>query len=594
MELTSGLSNYSNQNCPLSEYPRPAMKRDSYINLNGTWDYAFTKDSEFPDSYDGTILVPFSPETSLSGVNRQLQPDEFLWYHRFFTNPSAFGSRVLLHFGAVDQKADVYINQTLVSTHCGGYLPFYADITDALLPGQNSLLVRVQDVSDTSYHARGKQKLTRGGMFYTAQSGIWQTVFLECVPCVYIKDIQTKIDYDKGEAAFYLDICDCNAKPSANAPSGSISIYDNDKLVAVCPFDENHLAVAVLPEFHPWSPETPFLYTATVTFGLDRIETYFAMRKISIAKDSDGVLRMMLNNKPYFQNGLLDQGYWPESLYTPPSDEAMIKDIKTAKELGFNLLRKHAKIEPDRWYYHCDRLGMLVWQDMVNGGSTYDSWFVTYFPTICPWLARRTKDSSYHKFSRDSQEGREEFTNEVKAAYDALKSHPCIVMWVLFNEGWGQFDTCRLTTLLKSLDSDRLIDSSSGWFDQKCGDVRSLHIYFTPMHFTAGDRALILSEFGGYTLPVTNHMYSDKIYGYRHYKDKEELTDAIVKTYRNKIIPGIKKGLCASIYTQVSDIEDEINGLMTYDRMILKVNPDKIKAMNEKVNAINQEVNAIN
>ncbi len=566
---------------PLQEYPRPTLQRDSYINLNGYWDYAITNDKKMPHAFDGQIVVPFSPESDLSGVNRKLLPSQFLWYHRTIHDPrSDMSERVLLQFGAVDQYCGVYINKRLVVKHMGGYLPFHADITDFLTEGENDLMVLVRDVSDTSYHSRGKQKLKNSGMFYTAQSGIWQTVFMECVPVTYIQSIKITPQYDDSTVDIQLAI---GGTPTNENMVGRITIHDDVGSFYEL-FDLDAHTIIPLPNFKSWSPEHPFLYQATITYGRDTVHTYFAMRKIATSADDKGIMRIYLNNRPYFQNGLLDQGYWPESLYTAPSDEALIYDIVTAKSLGFNLLRKHAKIEPERWYYHCDRLGMLVWQDMVNGGSKYHSWFVTYFPTIFPKLATLVNDNNYHLSSRTSKAGRQEFARETEQMITHLYHHPCIVMWVPFNEGWGQFDTVTITKKIQRLDPTRLVDSSSGWFDQKCGDVRSLHIYFTAMKFRPEKRAVVLSEFGGYTLRVPDHTYSDSTYGYRHYKSKEDLTNAIVATYEKKLLPGIQNGLCATVYTQVSDIEEEINGLMTYDRKILKVDTDKIKEINERLN----------
>lgn len=579
MKLKSVFSENINSK-PLTEYPRPCMERQSYINLNGFWDYAITKDSTFPKHYDGTILVPFSPETDLSTVNRQLQPDEYLWYHRRIDDPRKNPEeRVLLQFGAVDQFAKIYVNGKFVCKHNGGYLPFTADITDFLTKSDNSLVVLVQDKSDTSYHTRGKQKLKNGGMFYTAQSGIWQTVFMECVPQTYVRTIKATPNYDKSSIAIQLSVHHLDSKVQ---PKAHIVIHQEGHEVKAS-FDSDDTVTIPLPDFQPWSPEQPYLYQATITYGDDVLQTYFAMRKVEVKKDSKGILRIFLNNQVYFQTGLLDQGYWPESLYTPPSDEAMIYDIQTAKSLGFNMLRKHAKIEPDRWYYHCDRLGMLVWQDIVNGGSNYHPWFVTYFPTVFPKLAAKMKDNKYNLLSRASKAGREEYLSELKETVDALYHHPSIVIWVPFNEGWGQFDAVSVTDKLRQYDSTRLIDSTSGWFDQGCGDVRSLHIYFTPFKFKPTDRAVVLSEFGGYTLRVPEHTYSDGTYGYRHYKTKTELTNAIAKTYTNKLLPGIDQGLCATIYTQVSDIEEEINGIMTYDRKVLKVDAEIMKSLNEQL-----------
>ena len=601
MNLKTRFSNFIDREHPLQEYPRPLLRRNSYFNLNGYWDYAITETNEFPSHYDGKILVPFSPECSLSEVNRQLKPEQFLWYHCILTDPRAKPSEcILLQFGAIDQTAEIYLNQNYIASHQGGYLPFSVDLTEAFLPGENSLLLKVTDVSDTSYHARGKQKLESSGMFYTAQSGIWQTVFMECVPQTYIKSLTITPNFDENSVTFSLVTNQNETLPSSQEQNkglgnalGKITILkqgalvngmehwkEEDRILCVTIKDSNPLTLS-LPLMSSWTPEHPYLYDVLLELGEDVVQSYFAMRKISIDYDKNNIPRILLNNQPYFQNGLLDQGYWPESLYTPPSDEAMIYDISIAKELGFNLLRKHAKIEPSRWYYHCDRLGMLVWQDFVNGGSSYRTWFVTLFPTLLPRVSMKIKDSSYSLFSRSDELGKEEYLSEMEQTVASLYNHPSIVLWVPFNEGWGQFDSIKITDKLSALDSTRLIDSASGWFDQGCGDVKSLHIYFTPMHFNASNRALVLSEFGGYTLRIPSHTFNDATYGYRYYKSRDSLTNAIVSVYKNKIIPGIEKGLCATVYTQLTDIEEEINGLMTYDREILKVDQKQIIEMNQ-------------
>lgn len=609
MSLKTDFSDFSTKMPPLQEYPRPLLKRSSYYNLNGYWDYAITNTDKKPSSYEGKILVPFSPESSLSGVNRQLMPAEFLWYHRTIHDPRTNNSeRVLLQFGAVDQTADIYINDCHLLSHQGGYVPFCVDITEQLTEGENTLLVMVTDVSDSSYHARGKQKLECSGMFYTAQSGIWQTVFMECVPSTYIQNLKMTPDIDTNSITFELTIAGNDVsynpghknsiliskgsanprKSSANSRKSSANSRKDIEIEQEIP---SSYVTIKLPDAHYWTPEDPYLYEVTITYGDDVVESYFAMRKISIGMDHSKILRLFLNNEPYFHNGLLDQGYWPESLYTPPSDEGMIYDITLAKDLGFNMLRKHAKLECSRWYYHCDRLGVLVWQDFVNGGSSYRSWFVTIFPTIFPRLASLIKDNTYRLFSRSDELGKEEYLSDMKHTVGYLYNHPSIVLWVPFNEGWGQFDSVKITEYLRSLDQTRLIDSASGWFDQGCGDVRSLHIYFTPMRFRPYDRALVLSEFGGYTLRIPSHTYSNSTYGYRHYKTSQALTNAIVSVYERKIIPGIEKGLCATVYTQLSDIEEEINGLITYDRKILKVEKERIQKMNQHCKAQASKVN---
>lgn len=579
--LSTNFSKEINNKNILPEYPRPNLERNSFINLNGYWEYAFTTTTHLPSEYEGKILVPFSPESALSGVNRRLNPNEYLWYYRTFHSPiTDTNNRLILHFGAVDQTATVYINQKKAATHHGGYLPFSIDITDFIKDDLNSLIVKVKDVTDTSYHSRGKQKLNPSGMFYTPVSGIWQTVWMECVPANYVENIIITPKYDDESVHIKLITKD-NTSPPIGQDSIEVIIYADKTIVAKENLQGIYEKTIKLNEIHSWSPEHPFLYDVKVTYKDDCIVSYFAMRKFSTGLDNNGTMRLFLNNQPYFHNGLLDQGYWPESLYTPPSDEAMIYDIMSAKKLGFNMLRKHAKIEPLRWYYHCDRIGMLVWQDMVNGGTSYHMWFVTYIPTIFSMLAKKMKDNLYHLFSRYDELGRNEFIKETKETVMLLYNFPCVAVWVLFNEGWGQFDAVKITNYVRTLDTTRTIDSTSGWFDQNTGDVRSLHIYFTPLRFKKESRTVVLSEFGGYALKLKDHSYSNKTYGYRIYKSKTTLTNAYNKLYRKKIIPGLDDGLSACVYTQLTDVEEEINGLLTYDRKVFKVDENTIKKINK-------------
>lgn len=574
-EFSAGLSDHT----ILSEYPRPSMVRTSYLNLNGLWHYTFTKEDSFPQQYDGQILVPFSPESALSGVMRQLQPDETLWYMRPLSvvRPQP-GKRLLLHFGAADQYAQVYINRTEAGSHSGGYLPFTLDITDFVFSGDNELLVKIRDVSDTSWHSRGKQSLHPGGMFYTAQSGLWQTVWAEVVPDNYIEGIFYFPDFDNSslhvkvvtawESELTCTITGDGAEPI------TLSAATNEEFVVE------------LPGFHPWSPEDPFLYQVKLRAGQDRVSSYFAMRKCDIQTDASGKRRFFLNNRPYFQAGVLDQGYWPEGLYTAPSDAAFIADITRMKELGFNMLRKHAKIEPERFYYHCDRLGMLVWQDMVNGGTPYHSWFVTYLATLMNWRHISYSDQKKHRklLSRRDEEGCREFLQEMEETIAFLYNHPCIVVWVPFNEGWGQFDAAQTAERIRELDATRLVDHASGWFDQKGGDIVSLHYYFFTLKFKAESRrALALTEFGGYSCSIPEHSACDKVYGYKKFNAAGPLTCAYKDLIEKTVLPAVEKGISATIYTQLSDIEEETNGIYTYDRKICKLDPDVVRRLNQKL-----------
>lgn len=562
----------------LDAYPRPQMRRSHYINLNGYWHYAITKTRRRPDKFDGKILVPFSPEAPLSGVSRQLQPKEVLIYERSLplnAVPSD-SQRCILHFGAVDQFASVVINGQPICSHIGGYFPFSADITDYLRDGQNLLTVYVEDRSDTSYHSTGKQKLKRGGMFYTAQSGIWQTVWMEMVPSIYIQELHITPQYEKetvhvsvrlnrplytvhGDNAVFCHVIDANG----DIVSKGICTNHSDSLCEYsCYCDVNQM--------QSWSPENPYLYQLRVCAGEDQVTGYFAMRTFTIEPDDAGHPRFCLNHEPLFLNGVLDQGYWPDGLYTAPSDEALIFDIQTMKDLGFNMLRKHVKIESARWYYHCDRLGMIVWQDMVNGGG-YSAPFMTWIPAVLPSFKTHFSDKCYALFCRKNVHGREEFIQECKDAVAALKCFPCISTWVIFNEGWGQFDSKELTTMFRELDDTRLIDAASGWFDRRQGDFKSEHNYFDKQFVLPSKRAFVISEYGGYTCRIEDHVSTSSVYGYKVFLSQEAFRKGYEKLIADEIQPLIEKGLCGAVYTQVSDIEDEVNGLLTYDRKVCKL-----------------------
>ena len=552
---------------PHPEYPRPALRRDHWQNLNGPWQAAFTPSSARPARFDRDILVPFSPEAPLSGVNRQLKPDEFLHYHRSFTAEYKADDRVLLHFGAVDHACTVYVNGREIGSHEGGYLPFTFDVTDALCAGENDLYLCVQDPSDTGHQARGKQKLKRGGMYYTAQSGIWQTVWLETVPAKHITQLEITPDL----SASCIRICAEGNLPDACA-GALCKAYAEGKLLSQCTLDQDGCAQLSLPDPHLWSPEDPFLYDLTLELPSgDRVQSYFAMREYGIARDARGVLRFTLNGKPILLNGLLDQGYWPEGLYTAPDDDALIQDIARVKAMGFNLLRKHAKIEPQRWYYHCDRLGMIVWQDMPNGGGRYNAWFVTYAINVLQPLLRRFPDRFYRLLARTDARERERYYDELAQMVQLLSAHPCIGCFVPFNEGWGQFDAQKATALVRSLDKQkRPVDEASGWFDQGGGDVDSIHNYFYPLRVKpAKDRVVALSEYGGIAWPC--RLTTDKTYGYGTAKTQEEFAARYEKLMLSSVRPQIARGLSALVYTQVSDVEDEINGLFTYDREVQKL-----------------------
>ena len=568
--LTTPWGERLEENRILTEYPRPQMRRDSYLNLNGRWEYAITDSDEPPLRWDGTILVPFSPESALSGVGRTLRPGETLWYRREVTVPEGFlprDGRLLLHFGAVDQEAAVYLNGVLLGSHTGGYNAFTLDATDALGP-RNILVVRVHDVTDAGFHSRGKQKTRRGGIWYTPQSGIWQTVWMEAVPRYYIESLRIVPLFDQSavEVTVY-----CSQPLQCEATVDGRTV----------PFTSGEAARIPMPDFRAWSPEDPFLYDLTVTLGEDRIESYFGMRKIEVRADRGGVMRLFLNGEPYFHSGLLDQGYWPDGLYTAPSDEALIFDIRTAKAMGFNLLRKHIKVEPMRWYYHCDRLGMLVWQDMPSGGGKYR--FSTVTLPLVTGVHRR--DNRYRAFARASSQGRAEYMDELEEMVLQLFNAPSVALWVPFNEGWGQFDSTRVMERLRALDPTRPVDPASGWHDQGAGDLRSLHVYFKPFRFRRDrrGRALALSEFGGYNLRVDGHCFSQKDYGYRRLPDAAALWRDFARLYERQVLPAVPRGLCAAVYTQLSDVEDELNGLMTYDRRVVKLDAEDVRELNDRL-----------
>lgn len=582
----------------LEEYPRPLLMREDYQILNGWWDYAFTIDYKQPQQYEGRILVPFSPEAALSGVGRQLKPDEYLWYRRNFDLPGwdreKGQNRILLHFGAVDQSCEVRINGHKVKRHTGGYLPFEVDISRYAQESANELIVAVKDLSDTSYHSKGKQKLNAGGMFYTAQSGIWQTVWLEKVPETYIKEIKTVPDIEKKIIRIKVSSSYSTDKKNVDKLSRNLPIEIKIRKPGLYPdpvvkpsqiSTEDMLETAVLAvsdkwieipieSISLWNCETPYLYYFEVKLGDDRAISYFAMRKFSLeTKVHEEFLRICLNGEVQFQNGVLDQGYWPESLYTPPSDAAMIFDIQEMKKTGFNMVRKHLKIEPQRWYYHCDRLGIVVWQDMVNGGSYYKHWFVTYGATLLSWLRIPMRDVYPRLLSREAKAGRLEFIREMKETIRLLGNHPSIAAWVIFNEGWGQFQTEDMTRIVRRLDPNRLIDQASGWFDQGGGDFSSLHNYFFKLFIRPErERASVLSEFGGYSYREPGHCAKEKLYGYGICKNKKDLEKRFLERWQGvrNLIP---QGLSASIYTQWTDVEEEVNGVFTYDREVRKIEP---------------------
>ena len=577
------------------EYPRPQLRRNNYRMLNGRWNYAITASDVTllpgsPIPADGQILVPFSPESLLSGVNRQLQPDEHLWYERSIAfseedlAQKENGLHCILHFEAVDQQAVVYINGREVASHICGYLPFEADITDFIGNAPLLLQVRVRDESDTSWYTRGKQSLNRGGIFYTAQSGIWQSVWYEWVPENYIRILKITPNLDTGSVTIELA-----SEKEFSSVSCTVYKADDSFTTDILPGKRTMALVGVavtressapntlkltLPEKDvcPWTPETPFLYSFTIIADKDLIHGYFALRSFTVEPDEKGIMRFCLNHKPYFLHGLLDQGYWSDGLMTAPCDEALLFDIRLAKKTGFNMLRKHIKVEPKRWYYHCDRLGMIVWQDMVNGGTSYHLPKIFHLYSVSPTTSFRIKDSRYKVFSRASAENRLSWEKECLDTIEYLYSVPSIAVWVPFNEAWGQFDAVRITGLIKEKDPTRPVDHASGWVDQKGGDFRSVHIYFRTLKVKLEKkRAFVLSEYGGYACYIDGHSSVERVYGYRKFDSKEQLNIAYRQLIDEQMLPLVEKGLCGAVYTQLSDVEEEVNGLVTYDRRVVKI-----------------------
>ena len=537
---------------PWQEYPRPQLKRESYVNLNGLWDFTVSISNDFPGEYDREILVPFCPESLLSGVKTHFPESVSLWYRRKFTLPEGFNKgRVLLHIGAADQTLNCYVNQMFIGEHLGGYEAMTFDITDALQE-ENTLELDCRDDLRFREYPYGKQSLKRGGMWYTPVSGIWQTVWLESVPEQFIKDMDIQVTLESATITISPAL-----SGKAVLEGKAYPLVDGKAVIS--PENPRH-----------WSPEDPYLYRFAVETEFDRIESYFALRAVE-TKEINSIPRLCLNGKPYFFHGLLDQGYWSDGIYTPASPECYESDILEMKKLGFNTLRKHIKVEPELFYYACDRLGMVVFQDMVNNGD-YSFLRDTALPTL--GLQKR-KDQKMHK----AVSVRNHFLAGMEATVKQLKNHPCIVYWTIFNEGWGQFDGSAAYEKLKVLDNSRIIDTTSGWFRGAETDVDSRHIYFTPWSaLQPADKPLVLSEFGGYAYAVEGHLFNpDKAYGYKTCKTGEHFQTALSELYITKVLPAVERGLCADIITQVSDVEDEINGMLTYDRRVRKADPEAMR-----------------
>ncbi len=564
----------------LPEYPRPQMTRtqvqEGWQNLNGRWNYALLPMGETPEKYDGQILVPFAVESSLSGVGKRLGDRNELWYNRTFTiSPKWNGKRVLLHFGAVDWKADVWVNGVCVGTHTGGFTPFEFDITAALKKGDNELKVRVWDPTDAGCQPRGKQVNRPEGIWYTPVSGIWQTVWLEAVPQQYIRNIRTTPDLDR--KLFRVETAACGAQPGDVI---EVRLYDNGTKVAEGRALSGAPVELNVAEPKLWSPASPFLYDMEVALvrngrKVDEVQSYTAMRKFSIGRDENDIVRLELNNEPLFQFGPLDQGWWPDGLYTAPSDEALAFDVIKTKELGYNMIRKHVKVEPARWYYHCDKLGMIVWQDMPNGDQGPQWQMHNYF-----------NGAEKHR----SAESEANFRKEWKEIIDCLYSVPSIGVWVPFNEAWGQFKAPEIAEWTKAYDPSRLVNPASGGNHYLTGDILDTHHYPHPrMTLLDTNRATVLGEYGGIGLVMKEHLWEpDRNWGYVRLNSPKEVTDEYEK-YADMLYKLIGRGFAAAVYTQTTDVEVEVNGLMTYDRKVMKVEPERIRRINERIcNALNK------
>lgn len=556
----------------LPEYPRPIMERTEWKNLNGLWDYAIIeKGKHTPSVFDGKILVPFAVESSLSGVAKTVGAEKELVYRRSFEVPSSWkGKKVLLHFGAVDWKTDVWVNDVKVGSHTGGFTPFSFDITEALQGKNNTLMVKVWDPTDKGYQPRGKQVSRPEGIWYTPVTGIWQTVWLEPVSESYIQDLRITPDIDNSLLSLKALVKDATSKDLVE-----VKVFDGQQLVAQGKSINGECVQVAMPENAKlWSPESPFLYTLKVSLKqggklVDEVSSYAAMRKYSSKRDANGIVRLELNNKPLFQFGPLDQGWWPDGLYTAPTDEALLYDIQKTKDFGFNMIRKHIKVEPARWYTYCDKLGIIVWQDMPSGDRNPE------------WQNRKYFEGTEMKRSAESEAC---YRKEWKEIMDALYSYPCIGTWIPFNEAWGQFKTPEIVEWTKQYDPTRLVNPASGGNHYTCGDMLDLHNYPAPeLYLYDAQRATVLGEYGGIGWVVQGHIWEpDRNWGYIQFNSSKEVTDEYVK-YAEKLYDLIPRGFSAAVYTQTTDVEVEVNGLMTYDRKVIKLDEKRVREMNRKL-----------